>query len=63
VKGTPSPHPLLRKSCPQDFVNIFLVEILSLLAPYQVILLAARIRLGPLTIPFSVLQVLDEVLQ
>jgi hypothetical protein len=30
VKGTPSPPPLLRKSCPQDVVNVLLVEIFPL---------------------------------
>jgi hypothetical protein len=64
VKGTPSPPPppLLRKSCPQDVVNVFLVETLSSSAPQQVVLHTLQIRLGPLAILFSVGQVFDEVL-
>jgi hypothetical protein len=61
VKGTPSPSPLLRKSCPQDVVNILLVEIFTLATPLQVAPLPEWIRLGAFTIPFPLCQIFNEI--
>jgi hypothetical protein len=61
VKATPSPHPLLRKSCPQDVVNILLVEIFTLATPLQVAPPPEWIGLGTFTIPFPLCQIFNEI--
>jgi hypothetical protein len=61
VKGTPYPPPLLRKSCPQDFVNDLLIKIFLLAAPLQVASATERHRLGAFTVSFSAVEVLDKI--
>jgi hypothetical protein len=58
--GTPSPPPLLWKSCPQDFVKCVLVNLLLLESLLEVIPHALRVGLGPLAVLFPVSQVFDQ---
>jgi hypothetical protein len=61
VKAIPSPPPLLRKSCPQDVVNILLVEFFTLVIPLQVAPRPEWVGLRTFTIPFSSGQILHEI--
>jgi hypothetical protein len=61
-EGNPVPSPLLQKSCPQDVVNVLLVEIFTLAAPLQVVSLPEWIRLGTFTILFPIRLIFYEIL-
>jgi hypothetical protein len=61
VKGTPSPPPLLRKSCPQDVVNRLLVKFFTLATPVQVAPTPEWVRLGAFEVPLSSGQIFHEI--
>jgi hypothetical protein len=61
VKGTPSPPPLLQKSCPQDFVNRLLIKFFTLAAPLQVAPTPEWVRLGAFAVPFSSGQIFHKI--